>query len=116
MILGGAYFACEMYLSGSNSTQDILAAFVRWPGHVEEGRVSNELVSILDMYRTFARVADASHLVPTDRHRILMVILFERFIVGSSGPNMWTRTIAFQFYCHPQDNYPWLETASSVVL
>jgi arylsulfatase len=40
---------------------------VRWPGHTRPGRVSNEIVSLLDMYRTFARVAGASKRVPTDR-------------------------------------------------
>jgi arylsulfatase A-like enzyme len=40
---------------------------MRWPGHVTPGRVSNEIVSILDMYRTFAAVAGASDRVPTDR-------------------------------------------------
>jgi arylsulfatase len=40
---------------------------VRWPGYVAPGSVSNEIVSILDFYRTFANVIGASHLVPTDR-------------------------------------------------
>jgi arylsulfatase A-like enzyme len=40
---------------------------VRWPGHVVPGRTSNEIVSMIDMYRTFANVAGASDEVPTDR-------------------------------------------------
>lgn len=40
---------------------------VRWPGKVTPGRTSNEIVSMLDMYRTFANVAGASNRVPTDR-------------------------------------------------
>jgi arylsulfatase A-like enzyme len=40
---------------------------VRWPGRVQPGRVSNEIMSMLDMYRTFAHVAGASNRVPTDR-------------------------------------------------
>jgi arylsulfatase A-like enzyme len=40
---------------------------IRWPGHVTPGRTSNEIVSILDMYRTFANVAGTSDKVPTDR-------------------------------------------------
>ena len=42
-------------------------AIIRWPGHTEAGRVSNEIVSILDFYRTFAKVAGAADKVPTDR-------------------------------------------------
>ena len=40
---------------------------IRWPGQVKPGRVSNEIVSILDFYRTFAHVAGATERVPTDR-------------------------------------------------
>jgi len=43
------------------------ACIVRWPGHVAAGRVSNEIVSILDFYRTFAAVAGATGRVPSDR-------------------------------------------------
>ncbi|MEE8303689.1 MAG: sulfatase-like hydrolase/transferase, partial [Candidatus Tectomicrobia bacterium] len=42
-------------------------AIIRWPGRAQAGRVSNEIVSILDFYRTFAEVAGGSHMVPTDR-------------------------------------------------
>eukprot|EP00931_Biecheleriopsis_adriatica_P043733 TRINITY_DN24989_c0_g1_i3.p1 TRINITY_DN24989_c0_g1~~TRINITY_DN24989_c0_g1_i3.p1 ORF type:complete len:591 (+),score=84.92 TRINITY_DN24989_c0_g1_i3:49-1773(+) len=40
---------------------------VRWPGHVQAGRVSNEIMWIGDFYRSFASVAKASDLVPTNR-------------------------------------------------
>lgn len=40
---------------------------IRWPAEIPAGRVSNEIVSMLDFYRTFARVAGASDRVPTDR-------------------------------------------------
>ena len=40
---------------------------IRWPGQVEAGRSSNEVVSILDFYRTFARITGAADKVPTDR-------------------------------------------------
>jgi arylsulfatase A-like enzyme len=40
---------------------------VRWAGHTQPGRVSNEIVSLLDFYRTFAGLAGASAKVPTDR-------------------------------------------------
>lgn len=42
-------------------------AIVRWPGHVVPGRISNEIVSIVDFYRTFAHVAGALDRVPADR-------------------------------------------------
>jgi arylsulfatase A-like enzyme len=38
---------------------------IRWPGKVPAGRVSNEIVHIVDMYPTFARVGGAE--VPKDR-------------------------------------------------
>ena len=38
---------------------------IRWPGHVPAGRISNEIVHIVDMYPTLARVAGAE--VPKDR-------------------------------------------------
>jgi arylsulfatase len=40
---------------------------IRWPGQIPPGRVSNEIVSMLDFYRTFARFAGAADKVPTDR-------------------------------------------------
>ncbi len=38
---------------------------IRWPGKVPAGRVSNEIVHIVDMYTTFARICDAE--IPSDR-------------------------------------------------
>jgi arylsulfatase len=40
---------------------------IRWPGRVKPGRVSNQIVSLLDFYRTFARAAGAEDRVPSDR-------------------------------------------------
>jgi arylsulfatase A-like enzyme len=40
---------------------------VRWPGRVQPGRSSNEIVSILDLYRTLAGMAGAAGRVPSDR-------------------------------------------------
>ena len=40
---------------------------VRWPGRVPAGRVSNEIVSVLDFYRTLASMAGAADRMPTDR-------------------------------------------------
>jgi len=42
-------------------------AIIRWPGHTKPGRVSNEIVSILDFYSTFANIAGAADGVPSDR-------------------------------------------------
>ena len=38
---------------------------VRWPGHIPAGRVSNQIVAIVDFFPTLARVAGVK--VPTDR-------------------------------------------------
>jgi arylsulfatase A-like enzyme len=38
---------------------------VRWPGHVPAGSVSNEIVHVMDIYPTLARIAGAK--LPTDR-------------------------------------------------
>ena len=43
------------------------AGIVRWPGRTQPGRVSNEIVSILDFYRTLAIAAGAANRIPTDR-------------------------------------------------
>jgi arylsulfatase len=40
---------------------------IRWPGRIQPGSSSNEIVSMLDMYRTLASFAGASSRVPTDR-------------------------------------------------
>ncbi|MBS0333898.1 MAG: arylsulfatase [Proteobacteria bacterium] len=40
---------------------------IRWPGRAQPGRVSNQIVSLLDFYRTFAAVAGAAERAPTDR-------------------------------------------------
>lgn len=42
-------------------------AIISWPGHIRAGRVSNEIVSALDFYRSFATIAGAANRVPTDR-------------------------------------------------
>lgn len=40
---------------------------IRWPGRTTPGRTSNQIVAILDFYRTLARVAGAADRTPTDR-------------------------------------------------
>lgn len=38
---------------------------VRWPGHVPEGKVTNEIVHVVDLFPTLARAAGAA--IPSDR-------------------------------------------------
>ncbi len=40
---------------------------LRWPGRVPSGAVSDQIVSVMDFYRTLAHLADAGNLVPDDR-------------------------------------------------
>ena len=40
---------------------------VRWPGQIAEGRVSNEIVHVSDMYVTLAMIAGAEEHIPQDR-------------------------------------------------
>ena len=42
-------------------------AIIRWSGKTQPGRVSNEIISILDFYTTFANIAGASERIPIDR-------------------------------------------------
>ena len=44
-----------------------MPAILRWPGRIEAGRVSNEIVSIVDFYTTLAGFAGAKDRVPVDR-------------------------------------------------
>lgn len=55
----GGYFTS---LEGSNRTPCI----IRWPGKVPAGKVSNELVHLVDMFATLVLAAGAK--VPSDRH------------------------------------------------
>lgn len=61
-------------------------AIIRWPGHTQPGRVSNEIVSILDFYNTFAEVAGASDRVPTDRP-VDSIDQSEFFFAGQKSSN-----------------------------
>ncbi|WP_202396976.1 arylsulfatase [Teichococcus coralli] len=54
----GSYFTA---MEGSLRTPFI----IRWPGRVPEGRVSNEIVHIADLFTTLARIAGAE--IPQDR-------------------------------------------------
>ena len=39
---------------------------IRWPGQIAEGRVSNEIVHVSDMYATLAMIAGAKEHIPQD--------------------------------------------------
>ncbi|WP_444890388.1 sulfatase-like hydrolase/transferase [Microbulbifer sp. DLAB2-AA] len=42
-------------------------AFAWWPGMVQPGQIVGDIIHITDLYTTFARLADASEYIPTDR-------------------------------------------------
>jgi arylsulfatase len=42
-------------------------AFVRWPAAIEGGTYAGDIIHVSDLYTTFARVAQATEHVPTDR-------------------------------------------------
>lgn len=42
-------------------------AIIRWPGHISEGRVSDEIVHVVDIFTTLINIAGAGEDIPTDR-------------------------------------------------
>jgi len=42
-------------------------AFVQWPGVIEANSAAGDLLHVSDLYTTFARIADATKYIPTDR-------------------------------------------------
>ncbi len=42
-------------------------AFVRWPGVIEAGSAAGDIIHVSDLFTTFARVAQATEYIPTDR-------------------------------------------------
>jgi arylsulfatase len=42
-------------------------AFVRWPGVIEAGSASGDIIHVSDLFTTFARIAGATDLIPRDR-------------------------------------------------
>jgi arylsulfatase A-like enzyme len=53
------------YLGSAYEGQVRAPCILRWPGVIEPGRVSDDIVSIMDFYATFAALAGGT--VPTDR-------------------------------------------------
>ena len=72
----GGYFTS---LEGSNRTPCI----VRWPGKVPAGKVSNELVHLVDMFTTLVLAAGGE--VPADRHIDGMDM--RDFLLGDATPS-----------------------------
>jgi len=44
-----------------------VAAFARWPGVIEPGQIVGDIVHETDLFTTFARLAEATKYIPTDR-------------------------------------------------
>ena len=44
-----------------------VAAQAWWPGVIEAGQIANDIIHVSDLYTTFARLADATKHIPTDR-------------------------------------------------
>jgi len=42
-------------------------AFLRWPGVIEPGSYAEDIIHVSDLFTSFARIADASDSIPTDR-------------------------------------------------
>jgi arylsulfatase len=42
-------------------------AFVRWPGVIEPGSYAEDIVHVSDLFTSFARLANATDVIPTDR-------------------------------------------------
>jgi arylsulfatase A-like enzyme len=72
----GGYFTS---LEGSNRTPCI----IRWPGHLPAGKVSNELVHLVDMFTTLVLAAGAK--VPADRQIDGMDM--RDFLLGEAEPS-----------------------------
>jgi hypothetical protein len=65
---------------------------IRWPGKVPAGRVSNEIVHIVDTYPTLARVGRAE--VPKDRLTTastswIFFLASRRTPIAKGSPPMW---------------------------
>ncbi|MHC5003954.1 MAG: sulfatase-like hydrolase/transferase [Planctomycetota bacterium] len=42
-------------------------AFIRWPGVIDAGSMAGDIIHVSDLYTTFARLAQATQHIPTDR-------------------------------------------------
>ena len=69
------------------------AGIVRWPGRTKAGRVSNEIVSILDFYASFAHVAGAADRMPADR--AMDSIEMSEFLFGDGEASGRDHTMIF---------------------
>ena len=44
-----------------------VSAFAKWPGTIEKGQYVGDMITVHDLYTTFARIGDAMEYIPTDR-------------------------------------------------
>jgi arylsulfatase A-like enzyme len=44
-----------------------VAAFAEWPGVIEKGQIVGDMITVHDLFTTFARLGDAMEYIPTDR-------------------------------------------------
>ena len=63
-------FSDMIYRGGKGHTTEggiRVDAFIRWPEVIETGSVAGDIVHVSDLFTTFARVAQATQYIPTDR-------------------------------------------------
>ena len=63
-------FTPMIYRGGKGGTTEggvRVDAFARWPGMIEEHAIVNDIVHIVDLFTSIARIADATDKIPTDR-------------------------------------------------
>ena len=66
----GSGFTPMIYRGGKAATTEggvRVDAFARWPGMIEADSIVGDIVHVADLFTTFARMANASDKVPTDR-------------------------------------------------
>jgi arylsulfatase len=63
-------FSDMIYRGGKGHTTEggiRVDAFIRWPGVIEAGSVAGDIFHVSDLFTTFARAAQATQFIPTDR-------------------------------------------------
>jgi arylsulfatase len=68
--LGSSGFTDMIYRGYKGQTLEggvRVAAYARWPKHIEAGSMVGDIVHVSDLYTTFARIAGATEFIPRDR-------------------------------------------------
>jgi arylsulfatase len=63
-------FSDMIYRGGKGHTTEggiRVDAYIRWPGVIEAGSVAGDIFHVSDLFTTFARAAQATQFIPTDR-------------------------------------------------